>query len=66
MACAQLIYRERLRDIEVCLSDHDTKLYHMGFRELIRRSTLAEANKSRDWHIHADFAQRLIAQAKAL
>jgi len=44
----------------------DAKLYHMGFREPIRRSTLADANKSRDWRIHADVAQRLIGEARAL
>jgi Domain of unknown function (DUF4372)/Transposase DDE domain len=66
MAFAQLTYRESLRDIEVCLSAQGAKLYHMGFREPIRRSTLADANEMRDWHIHADFAQRLIGQARAL
>ena len=66
MAFAQLTYRESLRDIEVCLSAQEAKLYHMGFRERIRRSTLADANESRDWRIHADFAQRLIGQARAL
>jgi hypothetical protein len=66
MAFAQLTYRESLRDIEVCLSAQEAKLYHMGFREPIRRSTLADANESRDWRIHADFAQRLIVQARAL
>jgi len=66
MAFAQLTYRESLRDIEVCLTAQEAKLYHMGFREPIRRSTLADANESRDWRIYADFAQRLIAQARAL
>ena len=66
MAFAQLTYRESLRDIEVCLSAQEAKLYHMGFRQPIRRSTLADANESRDWRIHADFAQRLIGQARAL
>ena len=66
MAFAQLTYRESLRDIEVCLSAQNAKLYHMGFRESIRRSTLADANESRNWRIHADFAQRLIGQARAL
>jgi hypothetical protein len=66
MAFAQLTYRESLRDIEVCLSAQDAKLYHMGIRSPIRRSTLADANESRNWCIHADFAQRLIGQAKAL
>jgi len=66
MAFAQLTYRESLRDIEVCLSAQSAKLYHMGFREPIRRSTLADANESRNWRIHADFAQRLIAQARKL
>jgi hypothetical protein len=66
MAFAQLTYRESLRDIEACLLAQAAKLYHMGFREPIRRSTLADANESRDWRIYADFAQRLIAQARAL
>jgi hypothetical protein len=66
MAFAQLTYRESLRDIEVSLSAQSAKLYHMGFKEPIRRSTLADANESRNWRIHADFAQRLIAQARAL
>jgi len=66
MAFAQLTYRESLRDIEACLSAQTAKLYHMGFREPIRRSTLAEANEARDWRIYAEFAQRLIAQARRL
>jgi hypothetical protein len=51
MAFAQLTYRESLRDIEVCLSAQSAKLYHMGFRRTDRRSTLADANESRDWRI---------------
>jgi len=66
MAFAQLTFRESLRDIEVSLSVQAAKLYHMGFREPIRRSTLADANESRDWRIYADFATRLITQARAL
>jgi len=66
MAFAQLTYRESLRDIETCLSVQAPKLYHMGFREPVRRSTLADANESRDWRIYADLAQRLIAQARML
>ena len=66
MAFAQLTYRESLRDIEACLSAQSHKLYHMGFREPVRRSTLADANESRDWRIYAEFAQRLIAQARKL
>jgi hypothetical protein len=66
MAFAQLTYRESLRDIEACLSAQSHKLYHMGFREPVRRSTLADANESRDWRIYAEFAQRLIAQARRL
>jgi len=66
MAFAQLTYRESLRDIEACLSAHSAKLYHMGFREPVRRSTLADANAVRDWRIYAEFAQRLIAQARRL
>jgi len=66
MAFAQLTYRESLRDIEVCLSAQPAKLYHMGFRGPIRRSTLADANETRDWRIYAEFAQRLIVQARRL
>jgi len=66
MAFTQLTYRESLRDIEACLSAQSAKLYHMGFREPVRRSTLADANASRDWRIYAEFAQRLIAQARRL
>jgi hypothetical protein len=66
MAFAQLTYRESLRDIEVCLSAQSAKLYHMGVQQEIKRSTLADANKARDWRIHADFAQRLIEHARKL
>ena len=66
MAFAQLTYRVSLRDIEVCLSAQAGKLYHMGLREPVKRSTLADANESRDWRIYADFAQRLIDQARKL
>jgi hypothetical protein len=66
MAFAQLTYRESLRDIEACLSAQSAKLYSMGFREPVRRSTLADANEARSWHIYAEFAQRLIAQARRL
>ena len=64
MAFAQLTYRESLRDIETCLSVQVSKLYHMGFREPVRRSTLADANETRDWRIHAELAQCLIIQAR--
>jgi transposase len=66
MAFAQLTYRESLRDIEVCLSAQPGKLYHMGFHGPVRRSTLADANQTRDWRIYAEFAQRLITQARRL
>jgi len=66
MAFAQLTYRESLRDIETCLGAVGGKLYHMGFRSSVARSTLADANESRDWRIYADFAQRLIATARRL
>jgi len=66
MAFAQLTYRESLRDIEVCLSAQAAKRYHMGFRHEIKRSTLADANESRDWRIYAEFAQCLIVQARKL
>lgn len=66
MAFAQLTYRESLRDIETCLSAQTAKLYHMGFREPVRRSTLADANETRDWRIYAALAQTLIVQARKL
>ena len=66
MAFAQLTYRESLRDIEACLSAQPAKLYHMGFRTPVSRSTLADANEGRDWRIYAEFAQVLIAQARRL
>jgi transposase len=66
MAFAQLTYRESLRDIETCLSAQAAKLYHMGFRKPVRRSTLAEANETRDWRIYAALAQTLIVRARKL
>jgi hypothetical protein len=66
MAFAQLTYRERPRDIEACLRAQPAKLYAMGFRSPARRSTLAEANESRDWRIYAELAQRLMLQARKL
>ncbi len=66
MALAQLTYRESLRDIEACLRALQPKLYHMGIRGTIARSTLADANENRDWRIYADFAQILIATARKL
>ena len=66
MAFAQLTYRESLRDIEACLRSVQPKLYHMGFRGSVSRSTLADANESRDWRIYADFAQVLIGIARPL
>jgi hypothetical protein len=66
MAFAQLTYRESLRDIEICLRSVGGKLYHMGFRTSVARSTLADANESRDWRIFADFAQTLIATVRDL
>ena len=66
MAFAQITYRESLRDIEACLSAQSAKLYHMGFRGPVHRSTLSDANEARDWRIYAEFAQRLIARAAGL
>jgi hypothetical protein len=66
MAFAQLAYRESLRDIEACLRAQSNKLYHMGIRSKVSRSTLAEANEMRDWRIYADFAQHLIRLARQL
>jgi hypothetical protein len=66
MSFAQLTYRESLRDIEVCLRAQRGKLYHSGLAGPVRRSTLADANESRDWRIYADFAQSLIQTARPL
>jgi len=66
MAFAQLTYRESLRDIESCLRALGSKLYHMGFRGKVSRSTLADANESHDWRIFAEFAQVLIGIARPL
>ncbi len=66
MAFAQLTYRRSLRDIEACLRAAGGKLYHMGFRSPVARSTLADANDTRDWRIYADLAMVLIGQARQL
>jgi hypothetical protein len=66
MTYAQLSHRESLRAIETCLRAHQPKLYHIGFRGSVSRSTLAYANENRDWRIYADFAQTLIATARDL
>ncbi len=66
MAFAQLTYRESLRDIETCLRAHSAKLYHLGIRGGIARSTLADANETRDWRIYQDFALSLIQTARRL
>ena len=66
MAFAQLTYRESLRDIEACLRSMSGKLYHIGFRGQVSRSTLADANETHDWRIYADFAQVLIGIARPL
>jgi len=66
MAFAQLTYRESLRDIETCLRAHSAKLYHLGIRGVVARSTLADANEARDWRIYGEFAQHLIRIARRL
>ena len=66
MAFAQLTYRESLRDIECCLRAMREKLYHMGIRGNVSRSTIAYANENRDWRIYCDFAQILIHEARQL
>ena len=66
MAFAQLTFRESLRDIVACLRSQDRRLYHLGIRGTVSRSTLADANESRDWRIYADFAGILIAEARRL
>jgi len=66
MSFAQLTFRESLRDIESCLHAISHKLYHCGVKSKIAKSTLADANESRDWRIYADFAQKLIIEARGL
>jgi hypothetical protein len=66
MAFAQLTFRESLRDIEVCLRAHESKLYHLGIRGHVARSNLADANEKRDWQIYRDFADALIVEARRL
>lgn len=66
MAFAQLTYRQSLRDIECCLRAMDKKLYHSGFHGKMSKSNLADANEKRDWRIYRDFAQIMIARARAL
>jgi hypothetical protein len=65
-AFAQLTFREGLRDIEACLRSVEHKLYHMGFRGKVSRSTLADSNEAHDWRIYADFAQVLIHIARPM
>ena len=66
MSFAQLTYRESLRDVEACLRSMSGKLYHVGFRGQVSRSTLADANEAHDWRIYAEFAQVLIGIARPL
>lgn len=66
LSFAQLTRRESLRDIEASLNAHRRQLYHSGCRSLVKRSTLADANETRDWRIFAEFAQILIQQARGL
>jgi len=66
MAFAQLTFRESLRDVEACLRSLKNKLYHIGIRGKVSRSTLADANNKRDWRIYAEFAQVLIHKARKL
>ena len=66
MAFAQLTYRESLRDDETCLRAYPSKLYHLGIRGGVARSTLADANEKRDWRIYQDFALNLIQVARKL
>ena len=66
MAFAQLTYREGLRDIEACLRSSPDRLYHLGIRGKVSRSTLADANEKHDWRIFADFAHILIRRARSL
>lgn len=66
MAFAQFTYRDSLRDVATCLRAQSAKLYHLGIRGTVARSTLADANEARDWRIYAEFAQHLIRIARRL
>ena len=66
MTFAQITYRDSLADIEVCLRSRRDQLYRLGFRSTVAHSTLADANRERDWRIYADLAQSLIARARRL
>ncbi len=66
MAFGQLAYRESLRDIVTCLASHEQKLYHLGFKHTVAKTTLARANEKRDWRIYRDLAQTLIMEARRL
>src|SRR5262249_16628554 len=66
MVCAQVAYRQSLTDRERCWAPPAPKVYHRGFGDPIRRSTLSDANEARDWRIYADFAQVLIRRARQL
>lgn len=66
MSYAQLTRRDGLRDLVACLNSHSTKLYHVGLRHKLSRSTLADANERRDWRLFEALGQRLIANALAL
>jgi len=66
LAFGQLSFRKSLRDIVVCLTAHQEKMYHLGFRSTVRKSTLSDANERRDWRIYRDFAIILIAEARRL
>jgi len=66
LAFGQLTFRKSLRDIVVCLTAYREKLYHLGFRSVLRRSTLADANEKRDWRIYRDYALMLIAETRRL
>ncbi len=66
MTFAQLTFRESLRDIEVCLRAHESKIYHLGIRGHVARSNIGDANEKRDWRIYRDFASTLIVEARQL
>lgn len=66
MAFGQLAYRESLRDVVTCLASHQSKLYHLGFKHTVAKTTLARANEKRDWRIYRDLAQSLITEARSL
>jgi len=66
MSFSQLVFIDSLRSTEICLRSQSSKLYHMGFRSVVSRNTLSNANKERDYRIYRDLAYELIKEAQEL